>query len=61
MVWLSFLAILSLLQSAAGSFIGRIWLVNDVSKTIKLLVEGELLQQQYRYKEERVALKIMNL
>ena len=32
--------------------LGEIWLVNDVSKTIKLLVEGELLQQQYRYKEE---------
>ena len=30
----------------------EIWLGKDVSKTIKLLVEGELLQQQYRFKEE---------
>ena len=32
--------------------LGELWLVSDVSKTIKLLVEGELLQQQYRFKEE---------
>lgn len=30
----------------------ELWLVTDISKTIKLLVEGELLQQQYRFKEE---------
>ena len=30
----------------------ELWLVSDISKTIKLLVEGELLQQQYRFKEE---------
>ncbi|MCM8536034.1 MAG: polyprenyl synthetase family protein [Lentisphaeraceae bacterium] len=44
------LVFVSIYQLAAAT--GQMWLVEEVSKTIKLLVEGELLQQQYRFNKD---------
>jgi geranylgeranyl pyrophosphate synthase len=43
------LVFVSIYQLAAN--LEEIWLIKDVSQTIRLLVEGELLQQEYRFNE----------